>query len=52
MKRFAILIALCCMSALAQAKGVPFAVESFGKAQELSKKDGTKHVLVFYTADN
>jgi hypothetical protein len=51
MKRFAILIALCCMSALAQAKGVPFAVESFGKAQELSKS-GSKHTLVFYTAEN
>jgi hypothetical protein len=52
MKRLALLVMMCCVSALAQAKGVPFAVESFGKAQELSKKDGTKHVLVFYTADN
>jgi hypothetical protein len=51
MKRFAILVALCCISVLAQAKGVPFAVESFGKAQELSKS-GSKHTLVFYTADN
>ena len=51
MRRFAILVALCCISVLAQAKGVPFAVESFGKAQELSKI-GSKHTLVFYTADN
>jgi len=51
MKRLAILIALSCISAFAQAKGVPFAVESFDKAQELSKS-GAKHTLVFYTSDN
>jgi hypothetical protein len=51
MTRFAFLVLMCCISALAQAKGVPFAVESFGKAQELSKS-GSKHTLVFYTADN
>lgn len=51
MKRFAILIALCCISAFAQAKGVPFAVDSFGAAQALSKS-ASKHTLVFYTADN
>ncbi len=51
MKRLALLVVMCCLSALAQAKGVPFAVESFGKAQELSKS-GSKHTLVFYTAEN
>ena len=51
MKRFALLVVMCCISALAQAKGVPFAVESFGKAQELSKS-GSKHTLVFYTSEN
>ena len=51
MKRLALLVVLCCISVLAQAKGVPFAVESFGKAQELSKSS-SKHALVFYTAEN
>jgi hypothetical protein len=49
MKRYALLLALCFVSALAQAKGVPFAVESFQKAQQIAKQASGKHVLVFYT---
>jgi len=52
MKRFALLVAMLLASALAQAGGVPFAVESLQKAQDISKKDGSKHVLVFYTSEN
>ena len=50
MKQFAILIALCLMSALAQAKGVPYAVDSLPKAQAVAK-EGARHVLVFYTSE-
>jgi hypothetical protein len=49
MKRFALMAALCLVSAVAQAKGVPFAVEPLQKAQELVKKDSSKHLLIFYT---
>jgi len=52
MKRFALLVAILLASALAQAGGLPFAVESLQKAREISKNDGTKHVLVFYTSEN
>lgn len=49
MKRFALMVALCLVSAVAQAKGVPFAVESLQKAQEIAKKDPSRHLLIFYT---
>lgn len=49
MKRYALLVALCLASAIAQAKGVPFAVESFEKAQATAQKATNRHVLVFYT---
>jgi hypothetical protein len=52
MKRFILLIALCLASAGVQAKGVPFAVESFQKAQQAVKQDASRHVLVFYTSEN
>lgn len=52
MKRFALMVVLCLMSAVAQAKGVPFAVESLQKAQALAKKDSSKHMLIFYTSEN
>ena len=52
MKRSVILIALCLAAAGAQAKGVPYAVESLQKAQQVSKQDSSKHVLVFYTSEN
>ena len=51
MKRLALMVALCLVSAVAQAKGVPFAVESLQKAQELVKKDASKHLLIFYTSE-
>ncbi|MGQ0749962.1 MAG: hypothetical protein ACT4PS_05450 [Betaproteobacteria bacterium] len=50
MKRLAVLIALCLASALAQAKGVPYAVDSLQKAQTTAKQ-GARHVLVFYTSE-
>jgi hypothetical protein len=37
-------------TALAQAGGLSYGVDSFKKAQELSKQNPSKHVLVFYTA--
>jgi hypothetical protein len=52
MTRLALFAALCLASALAQAKGVPFALESLQKAQQVSKHDASKHVLVFYTSEN
>jgi hypothetical protein len=52
MKRYALLIALCLASAAASAKGLPYAVDSLQKAQQVSKQDGTKHVLVFYSSEN
>ena len=52
MKRFALLAAMLFASAWAQAAGLPFAVESLKKAQEVSSKDPSKHVLVFYTSEN
>jgi hypothetical protein len=52
MKRFTFLIAALFFSAAAQAGGLPFAVDSFQKAQALSKQDGGRHLLVFYTSDN
>ena len=52
MKRCIFLLAALALSAAAHAGGLPFAVESFQKAQALAKQDGAKHVLVFYTSDN
>jgi hypothetical protein len=51
MKRFALLVAMVLASTWAQAAGLPFAVESLKKAQEVSSKDPSKHVLVFYTSE-
>jgi len=52
MKRFLLLAALCLASLGVQAKGVPFAMESFQKAQQVVKQDASRHVLVFYTSEN
>ena len=52
MKRFVLMIATLVLSAAAHAGGLPFAVESFQKAQALAKQDSQKHVLVFYTSEN
>jgi hypothetical protein len=43
---------MCVVTTYAQAWGLPYAVESLQKAQGLSKADGSKHVLVFYTSEN
>ena len=51
MTRYIVLAALCLASACVQAKGVPFAVESFQKAQQAVKQDASRHVLVFYTSE-
>jgi hypothetical protein len=52
MKRFALFVALCLAAAAGYAKGVPFALESLEKAQQVSRQDASKHVLVFYTSEN
>ena len=52
MKRYALLIALCLASAVANAKGLPYAVDSLQKAQQAAKQDSSKHVLVFYSSEN
>jgi hypothetical protein len=51
MKRLLLMAALSLMSAFAYAKGVPFAVESLQKAQQIAKKDSAKHLLIFYTSE-
>jgi hypothetical protein len=52
MKRFLFLVAALAIGTAAHAGGLPFAVDSFQKAQALVKQDSGKHVLVFYTSDN
>ena len=42
---------LCLVAGVAQAKGVPFAVGSFGGAETMARQDGNKHVLLFFTSD-
>ncbi len=51
MKRLALILALCVVSTYAQAWGVPFAADSLQKAQESTRKDSSKHLLVFYTSE-
>jgi len=51
MKRLVLLLFMCCVTAYSHAKGVPFAVESFQKAQALTAQSGAKHTLVFYTSE-
>jgi len=51
MKRLVLLLFMCCVTAYSHAKGVPFAVESFQKAQALAAQSGAKHTLVFYTSE-
>jgi len=52
MKRIALVVAMCVVSAYALAAGVPFAVKSLQAAQDLVKQDSSRHVLVFYTSEN
>jgi hypothetical protein len=50
MKRFAIALLMLGLAGLAEASGLPYAVESLQKAQALAKQDAARHVLVFYTS--
>jgi hypothetical protein len=52
MKRMLFVAALWAFAALAHAKGVPFAVESLEKAQQIARQDSAKHVLVFFTSES
>ena len=51
-RRCAVVIALFLAAAAAHAKGLPYALESLQKAQQIAKQDASKHVLVFYTSEN
>jgi hypothetical protein len=50
MKRPVIALLALGLCGLAQAYGLPYAVESLQKAQALAKQDAARHVLVFYTS--
>lgn len=50
MKRLVVALMMLAWSGLAQAYGLPFAVDSLKKAQALSQQDDSRHVLVFYTS--
>ena len=41
---------LIATSGLAQASGLPYAVDSLEKAQALAARNSARHVLVFYTS--
>jgi hypothetical protein len=50
MKRLIIALLILCWSGLAQPYGLPYAVDSLEKAQAQTRKDASRHVLVFYTS--
>ena len=50
MKRLVVALLVLAWSGLAQAYGLPYAADSLKKAQALSQKDASRHVLVFYTS--
>lgn len=50
MKRFAVALLVLAWGGLAQAYGLPYAVDTFKKAQTLSQQNVSTHVLVFYTS--
>ena len=50
MRRLMAALLILCWSGLAQAYGLPYAVDSLEKAQALGRKDASRHVLVFYTS--
>jgi len=50
MKRLIATILLAGFGSLAQAYGLPWAVDSLEKAQAQAKQSASKHVLVFYTS--
>jgi hypothetical protein len=51
MRSWIVAIALGLCAAVAQAKGVPFAVGSLEHAQQVAKQESSKHVLVFFTSE-
>lgn len=50
MKRLVVALLVLAWSGLAQAYGLPYAEDSFKKAQALSQQNPARHVLVFYTS--
>ena len=50
MKRLAIALLILAWGGLAQASGLPYAVDSLERAQGLAKQNTARHVLVFYTS--
>lgn len=50
MKRLVVALLVLAWSGLAQAYGLPFAVDSLKKAQVLAQQNTSRHVLVFYTS--
>jgi hypothetical protein len=50
MKQTVVALLVLAWSGLAQAYGLPYAVDSLKKAQAQSQKEGSKHMLVFYTS--
>lgn len=51
MKKYLFAIILCLVAGVAQAKGVPFAVSSLTAAEATARKDGNKHLLIFFTSE-
>ena len=50
MRRLVFLILAFAFSTMAYGAGLPFAVGSLDKAKEITQKDTSKHVLIFYTS--
>ena len=50
MKRIVVALLVLAWSGLAQSYGLPYAVDSFKKAQALTQQNTSRHVLVFYTS--
>ena len=50
MKRLVVALMALAWSGLAQAYGLPYAVDSLKKAPTLSQQNASRHVLVFYTS--
>ena len=50
MKRLLIALLVLAWSGWAQAYGLPYAVDTFKKAQALSQQNASMHLLVFYTS--
>ena len=50
MNRLVVALLLLAWGGLAQAYGLPYAVDSLKKAQAQSQQNASLHVLVFYTS--